>query len=477
MAAADLPDECWEHVFKFLTSKDNNDSDNERDYKLVMKSLSVVSKEFLSITNRLRYSLAIHTQTRDRLYERLPILFQRFPNITSLDLSHYRIITGHPSYGNDLNNVLLQISQFPLKLTSFTFSRSCTIPTNGLRSFSQKITTLTSLTCSDIDSITSNDIFLIADCFPLLEELDLSYSYSYFTDSTSIPSIVEPLSLVLFKLRKVNLFGHDYINDKLLFHLFKNCKLLEEVSLFHCLQLTDAGIASALLERPTLKSLSFGTLQDWTMLSAFTRNCPSLSEMKVQHCMRRVNNVENFNSFVVSPQLKSLRFVCNCWLTKETIKVFALFPNLARLDLRCYNYKSEVFMCQILRICCKLRHLNLSDCLRLKVYEMNFEVPKLEVLNLTETRVDDKALHVISKSCCGLLQLILQGCCNVTERGVNHVVENCTQLRMIDLRNCFNVDADVAALILLSRPSRIKIIAPRRNRLSNKRGDSCCCQM
>jgi F-box/leucine-rich repeat protein 2/20 len=251
MADADLPDECWEHVFKFLTSKDNNDSDNERDYKLVMKSLSVVSKEFLSITNRLRYSLAIHTQTRDRLYERLPILFQRFPNITSLDLSRYRIITGHPSYGNDLNNVLLQISQFPLKLTSFTFSRSCTIPTNGLRAFSQKITTLTSLTCSNIDSITSNDIFFITDCFPLLEELDLSYSYSYFTHSTSIPSIVEPLSLVLFKLRKVNLSGHDYIDDKLLFHLFKNCKLLEEVSLFHCFQLTSAGIASALLERPT----------------------------------------------------------------------------------------------------------------------------------------------------------------------------------------------------------------------------------
>jgi F-box/leucine-rich repeat protein 2/20 len=331
MADADLPDECWEHVFKFLTSKDNNDSDNERDYKLVMKSLSVVSKEFLSITNRLRYSLTIHTQRRDRLYERLPILFQRFSNITSLDLSRYRIITGHPSYEDDLYNILVQISQFPLKLTSFTFSRSCTIPTNGLRAFSQKITTLTSLTCSNIGSINSTDIFFLADCFPLLEELDLSYSYSYFSysyfrDCTSIPSIVEPLSLALFKLRKVNLSGHDYINDKLLFHLFKNCKLLEEVSLFHCLQLTDAGIASALLERPTLKSLSFGTLQDWTMLSAFTRNCPSLSEMKVQHCMRRVNNVENFNSFVVSPQLKSLRFCLQLLVNKRNHQSVCFIP-------------------------------------------------------------------------------------------------------------------------------------------------------
>jgi hypothetical protein len=48
---------------------------------------------------------------------------------------------------------------------------------------------------------------------------------------------------------------------------------------------------------------------------------------------------------------------------------------------------------------------------------------------------------------------------------------------MINLRNCFNLDGGVAALRLLSRPSLIKIIDPPRNRLSNKRGDSCCSQM
>jgi hypothetical protein len=271
---------------------------------------------------------------------------------------------------------------------------------------------------------------------------------------------------------------NDNDNERDYKHVMKSLmkSLLEEVSLFHCLQLTDAGIASALLERPTLKSLSFGTLQDWAMLSAFTRNCPSLCEIKVQHC-KGVNNVENFNSLFVSPQLKSLRFVCDCWLTKETIKVFTLFPNLVRLDLRRCGGMSEELMCQILRMCCKLRHLNLSHCSKVNVSEMNFKVPKLEVLNLSSTEVFDETLHVLSKSCCGLLQLILEFCCNVTERGVNHVVENCTQLRMINLRNCFNLDGGVAALRLLSRPSLIKIIDPPRNRLSNKRGDSCCSQM
>jgi len=55
-AAADfyLPDECWESIFKFLI----NDCEYENHHRL--KTLSVVSKQFLSITNRLLLSLAIY---------------------------------------------------------------------------------------------------------------------------------------------------------------------------------------------------------------------------------------------------------------------------------------------------------------------------------------------------------------------------------------------------------------------------------
>ena len=41
-------------------------------------------------------------------------------------------------------------------------------------SISPTITTLTSLTCSNLHSFDSTYLFLIADCFPLLQELDLS---------------------------------------------------------------------------------------------------------------------------------------------------------------------------------------------------------------------------------------------------------------------------------------------------------------
>jgi hypothetical protein len=56
-------------------------------------------------------------------------------------------------------------------------------------------------------------------------------------------------------------------------------------------------------------------------------------------------------------------------------------------------------------------------------------VPKLEVLNLSNTKVDDETLYVISKNCCGLLYLSVDDCNDVTEKGVKHVEENCSQLR------------------------------------------------
>ena len=278
-----LPHECWEFVFKFLINCDENNSCS------YFKSLSVVLKQFLSITNRLRFSLNIWSSTRPFL----PSLFRRFINLTSLNLRCY--------FGS-LNKLLLQISCFPLKITSLNLSNHPTTPAYGLQVFSQNITTLTSLKCSDIESFSINHVFLIADCFPLLEELDLS-----------------------------------------------NPKLIDGYGI------SEEGIG------------------------------------------------------------------------------------------------------QVLRRCCNIRHLNIACCSRVNLCGMKFDICKLEALNLSDTIVDDKTLYVISKSCCGLLQLLLEKCYCVTSNGVKHVVENCTLLREIDLRGCYRVDKDVVTLMGFSRPSLRKI--------------------
>jgi F-box and leucine-rich repeat protein 2/20 len=105
-----LPDECWESIFKFIIN-------NRHDFK----SLSLVSRQFLSITNRLPFSLTIRKQTRPFL----PRLFHRFTNLSSINFTCYY-------YYGDLNKLLREISHFLLKLTSLNLSNKYTFPANGL---------------------------------------------------------------------------------------------------------------------------------------------------------------------------------------------------------------------------------------------------------------------------------------------------------------------------------------------------------
>ena len=409
----------------------------------------------------------------------------------------------------------------------------------------------------------------------MLEELDLSGPC--FSSDLIDGDGIKALSDSLFQLRKIDLSAHQHLNDQSLFHLFKNCKLLQEVIIFNCDHITIQGIASALRERPTLTSLSFSDDQTFTScfidsllclksltcldlsfisvsdnllssiaiqglpltrlvlrnctgygyhgifsllskckciqhlnlqdahflndqhvvdlslflghllsinlskcsmlthlsLFALVKNCPSLSEIKMNYTSIGKQCVENSNSlfdFVVNPRLKSLYLSHNSWLRDENLILFAsIFPNLQLIDLSYCDNISDNSICQVLNRWSKIRHLNLAHCSRVKLYGMNIRVLKLEVLSLIDTRVDDEALHVISKSCCGLLQLLLKNCKGITEMGVKHVVKNCTQLREINLRDCDKVHHNVVASMLFSRPSLRKIVVPPRFCFSDKK--------
>ncbi|MCI09757.1 F-box/LRR-repeat protein, partial [Trifolium medium] len=205
--------------------------------------------------------------------------FKRFTNLTSLNLNGFR-------NNLNLNKLLYEMSRFPLQqLTSLNITYQLTFPANGLRAFSQKITTLTSLTCSNISSheLNPSDLFLIAECFPLLEELNLSCS-SGCKNYTSYVDGVEALSLALIKLRKVNLSRFP-INNQSLFHLLNNCRYLEEVIMLWCDEITSLGLVSALRDKPTLRSLSFSFVNHHEMFrtsqlidslgrSSFDEICP-----------------------------------------------------------------------------------------------------------------------------------------------------------------------------------------------------------
>jgi hypothetical protein len=183
-----LPDDCWEIIFRFLIINDNN-----RHHYL--NSLSLVSKQFLSVTNGLLFSLTVYNSTLPFLDR----LFERFTNVNFLNLSRYKC---------DLDMLLCKISRFPLNITSLNISNILVFPANGLRAFSQKITTLTSLNASDIHSLKSSHLLFIADCFPLLKQLNLGKSLRK-SHTYAIHSLLSKCHLQHLELDR-----SDFLNDQ-----------------------------------------------------------------------------------------------------------------------------------------------------------------------------------------------------------------------------------------------------------------------
>ncbi|CAJ2665922.1 unnamed protein product [Trifolium pratense] len=89
-------------------------------------------------------------------------------------------------------------------------------------------------------------------------------------------------------------------------------------------------------------------------------------------------NSGSLGEFGVYPQLEALYLGKNTSsLSDERIIMIAsIFPNLQLLDLNSCNRISEG-ICQVLRRCCKIKHLNLAYCSRVKLLGMNFVVPNI----------------------------------------------------------------------------------------------------
>ncbi|XP_028795319.1 F-box/LRR-repeat protein 3-like [Neltuma alba] len=523
---ADLPCECWELILRSLKHR--------RDYD----SVSLVCKGFYSITRRLQSSLTLYHST----IPFLPRFFVRFPALKFIDLSNF---TG------DLNPVLALISKSRLAIDSLDISNQKSLPVDGLRKLGSKMRdNIRVLICSNIRDLQDSDLVVIADSFPLLEELDISFPE--FDNKFAVSdSGFTAMTMRLKNLRRVEI-GNFFITDVSLHSLFANCEFLREVALEGCSFLSQVGVASAILKRPYLISISLSNIkdlclpiisdfidslrilksltvfefvhvsvsdellcsmadadlplsklilskcsgytyagiacllakcqsvqyldlqnakltdQDMRELSLFlrnvtfidlsfspkltnstflalTRNCPLLSEIRMERTALGTEGLkeDSLKDFVFDSRVKTLYLGGNFKLKDEDVKGFvSVCPNLELLDINtCWNITKGVF--EALRDCLKITHLSLAGCAAVTGFEIGFELPKLEVMNLSQSRIDDEALSIVSKTCCGLTHLELQNCFNVTSNGVRYVVGKCTRLRDINLKHCNKVSADI----------------------------------
>ncbi|XP_027344901.1 F-box/LRR-repeat protein 2-like [Abrus precatorius] len=529
MPVKDFPEECWELVFKFLGHSHN------------LESLSMVCKQFLSITNRLQFNLTVYDPT----IPLLPRLFLRFSRLKILDLSQVGGDHQHES-------LLHQVSQSGLDLDLLNLSNQRTLPVDGLRELGSKMTNLRVLICSNIGSLHDSHLVVIAYCFPFLQDLDISFPLN----SQASDFGVLRLSSMLENLHKINVSGNHLITDKSLLALCQNCMSLEEISFFTCFKITQIGIASGIRLRPSLTSISFNiekkrihgpgltlipidldlvdsfrslkrltaidlsnsfisdeflysvadggisyllskcqsvqcldlrkvdflTDQCMSKLSMFlhsltsinlsgccqltrstffilTRNCPLLSEIKMERTYIGVEDSNSKVDVVINLEVKTIYLGDNVLLSDANVIEFtSICPSLQLLDLKGCEGVSGECVVEVLKRC-EIRHLNMAYT-GMRVFDIDFEVCQLKVLNLSGSRIEDEALSMISKRCSGLVLLDIHSCWHVTAKGVREVVENCKALKELNLKNCGLVSDDFVAWVAISRPSLRIIITP-----------------
>ncbi|MED6130043.1 hypothetical protein PIB30_114212, partial [Stylosanthes scabra] len=165
--------------------------------------------------------LLTHLTISEGVLPHLPALLRRFTNLTSIKIN--RNFTG------DIDALLSLIASFDLpSLHSLDISNKRTFSSHGLRQFSQKFPTLKSLNCFR----TRPDLVLIAECFPNLEEIDVSYTSEYGdTDlHEKALALTSALTSGLKKLRKVDLSGNHFLECSSIFTLCQNCVSLEALA-------------------------------------------------------------------------------------------------------------------------------------------------------------------------------------------------------------------------------------------------------
>ncbi|RHN69010.1 putative leucine-rich repeat domain, L domain-containing protein [Medicago truncatula] len=245
------------------------------------------------------------------------------------------------------------------------------------------------------------------------------------------------------------------ISDFLLCSLALEALPLRELILQDCFNYTYHGISYLLSKCRFLQLLD---LQDAKFL-----NDQRINELSVYLADLVSINVSGCYQLTYSSFFALLRnFHLLAEIRMESTNIGNGSKPSVDLDSVVYHQVKSLHLAKnlLFKRCLNIKHLNFAFCSWANLFSINHEASKLEVLNLSHSRIDNRALYAISKICPRLLQLDLEHCYYVTEKGVRQVVENCIHLREINLRSCRKVSTNVVSWMIFSRPSLKKVAAP-----------------
>ncbi|GFS34841.1 hypothetical protein Acr_00g0036400 [Actinidia rufa] len=458
---ANFPDDCWKLIF-----------DRLREDRWDLESISLVSKQFLSLSNRFKLSLSVS----NKVLSLLPQLLRRFHHIKNIDIDIHNC--------TDLDELICQFSGSGINLEALAISCPSSPPRVGFRALGLTMKNLKVLDCSKLVYVLDSDLILIANLFPGLEEICIN---AYNDDESGVNEEVltnvtddgvEFLASKLKELKKIDLRGKFCISDGSLVLLSLNCVKLREIHL--CIyghHLTEKGIDFVMQHCHNLTSLSlslfpsnldnnhaFTVGSSETYSNSFTFDN---SIMKNLHTLSLVDGISVkflYSMAKAHPPLKKLK------IKSRRLVILLQACQLTLQELTLLNpYLTDSCWCvtdegigEILKSCPVLTHLKIFWLGVSNVFERYSEhsIVNLKSLEACGTKINDEAMANIGNRCPCLRYLDISYCKGVTNNGVMEVVRNCKRIREINLNRCENVSANILPQMMFSRPSLKKITPP-----------------
>ncbi|CAN1224094.1 F-box/LRR-repeat protein 20 [Linum perenne] len=454
---AELPQECWELIANSLDQNQN------------FESFSLVSTQFLSVTDHLRRTLTITSRTAPSL----SLLLRRFPNVREIKVREFH---------GDLNSLLCQISNSSLDLESLDISGQCYFPSEGLSLLANRMRNLKKLNCSRICGLQNSDLFVIGNSFPSVEDLDISFPQynSRFNPNGSLDlqsfvafvtdEGITDLSLKLRDLRRINISGNQFITDKSLSSLSFNCFSLREIALLNCDFITQTGIGLALRNAVNLTSVMLDGIGIPSLDSILKESFAYAKNLGALHLSNSFLSDE-FLSLIADANLPLEELSISHCYNFTSVGVECLlhrYRYLVYLDLEGANFLTDDCMIELSYFLPKLTFINLGLCSKLtgitfftlmnncplledvKMESTNIGVEELKELTAKKCKIksldlagnnslSDECLKRVASGCLDLEMLNLSYCPNITEDGVTEVLSKCSRLRHLEISRCVGI--------------------------------------
>lgn len=436
----EFPDEIWELILSGLGD----------DRHPEFESLSLVSKRFLSLTDRLRHRFTVVDQTYF-IHGTISRLVNRFQNLKTLDLSRLR--------DGRLETALREIarSSVALNLETLDISNHDSVPIESLKELGLRSRKIKVLNCANVVRLCDEDLIAIAKFYPDLEELDISYprhkfSIAAFRDYNIMEIMItdagiEVLSSGLKNLTKINISMNPLLTDQSLFDLSSNCLRLKEISFAKCTMITTKGVRFMLHNSPNLRSISMFLISSLHGSDSLFMN-PAISGRALCSLHFKDSEIsDEFLNSIVEARIP-LRCVslsgCTGYSIMGILTLLHAYQSLTFLDLTKSVCLSDEAVIALSRYLHDLVSITLSSCINLTCTALLAVInncPFLESIEMEETKLgseEDKVMDVMKhlNSNSSIKTLNLARSSHLSNECLVKITSVCPNLKQLDLSSC-----------------------------------------